>query len=408
MSNSKLLKVMDYLINEQDDKARALLHQIFIEKARAIHEEFMHEDDMEDETLGGDEGESMGREIEHHKKEIGSEQHYGDGSLGEMEDTDLDSAVDDLSDDDMEDDSIDDSMDVEDDDVSMDDDDEDLGDDDMDDEDLGDDDMDDDDDMDMGDHDEGEEGERIHDLEQAIEELKAEFEALKGEVEGGADMGGEDAGMDDAEGEEEGEVEESWVTGDDDDLEEDDFSDFNESNALHDVDPEEDGYEVGVNGPGYDGDSENPFDKKKNPIQWKLWQKGFKRGCKEAEDMELEESIDLEEVPVNMKKPGEVGAGKYSRTEANVRSPIATTRPDMGVRPVQIKSKGHTGYGLEGAPKSDELKGTANRRKKSTDGTSKVSKEGDTRAMLNKDRTDGYGATNVKSPIGSQGTTPKK
>ena len=355
MSNSKLLKVMDYLINEQDDKARALLHQIFIEKARAIHEEFMHEDDMEDETLGGDEGESMGREIEHHKKEIGSEQHYGDGSLGEMEDTDLDSAVDDLSDDDMEDDSIDDSMDVEDDDVSMDDDDEDLGDDDMDDEDLGDDDMDDDDDMDMGDHDEGEEGERIHDLEQAIEELKAEFEALKGEVEGGADMGGEDAGMDDAEDadmgdadvEEEGEVEESWMTDDDDDLEEDNFDD-------------------------------------------------------------LDEAIDLEEVPVNMKKPGEVGAGKYSRTEANVKSPIATTRPDMGVRPVQIKSKGHTGYGLEGAPKSDELKGTANRRKKSTDGTSKVSKEGDTRAMLNKDRTDGYGATNVKSPIGSQGTTPKK
>ena len=351
MSNTKLLKVMDYLINEQEDKARELLHQIFIEKARAIHEEMSQ--DMDEETLGGDAGRKLGHQIEDDIEEIESEEFHGDGTMGHaMEDTDLDSAIDDLSADDagMED-SMDDSMeDMDDDEVTMDDEEE-IDDEDLDDEDLGaEDDMDDMDDEDMGAEagEEGEDGERIEDLEQAIEDLKAEFEALRGEVEGHEDAETGETGEAGEMGEEgqEDEVEEGWMTDDDEDLDED-FSD-------------------------------------------------------------LEEAIDLDEVPVNMKKPGEVGSGKYSRTETNVASPIAKTRPDMGVKPVQIKSKGHTGYNLEAAPGSKEIAGTANRRKKSTDGTTKVSKEGDTRAMLNKDRSDGYGAQNVNSPIGSKGTTPKK
>ena len=82
--DNKLLKVLDYLINEQEDKARDLLHQVFIEKARAIHEELMSEDDVMDEEMGGDEGEDLAHDIEHHKDEIESEEHYGDGTMEDM------------------------------------------------------------------------------------------------------------------------------------------------------------------------------------------------------------------------------------------------------------------------------------------------------------------------------------
>jgi hypothetical protein len=49
-----------------------------------------------------------------------------------------------------------------------------------------------------------------------------------------------------------------------------------------------------------------------------------------------------------------------------------------------------------------------NRRKKASDEMTHVSKEGSTKAMLNKDRSEGFGAANVRSPLGSTGTTPKK
>ena len=45
-SNSKLSKVLEYLIKNDEEKAKELLHQVFIEKARAIHEEMMGHDDM--------------------------------------------------------------------------------------------------------------------------------------------------------------------------------------------------------------------------------------------------------------------------------------------------------------------------------------------------------------------------
>jgi hypothetical protein len=123
---------------------------------------------------------------------------------------------------------------------------------------------------------------------------------------------------------------------------------------------------------------------------------------------DLDESLELDTVEVNMKKPGEVGSGKFSRAETNTKSAVASgARPEMGGRAVQIKSRGHTGYSPEAGPKSQELPQT-NRRRKAMDDVRPVSKEGDPRAMLNRDRTDGFGAVNVRSPLGSQGTTPKK
>ena len=52
-SNSKLSKVLEYLIKNDEEKAKELLHQVFIEKARAIHEEMMGHDDMEEDEVGG-------------------------------------------------------------------------------------------------------------------------------------------------------------------------------------------------------------------------------------------------------------------------------------------------------------------------------------------------------------------
>ena len=336
MANSKLLKVMDYLINEQEDKARDLLHQIFIEKARAIHEEMISDDEHE---MGGDEGEDLGDDIRAHKEEIESEEHYGDGT---MEDVDLDDAVEDLTvsaGDDEDADDVD--VDVEDDDMDMD------AEDDMDD--MDDEEMDADEaemDADM-DHDEEGEGERLKDIEQAIEELTAEFEAMKAELHG--EHG-------DADSEDET-VDEGWM---------DKTDDLDDEESVHEMDDDE-------------------FD-------------------------DLAEAVELDTVHVDAKKAAEVGAGKFARPDVSKTSPTPKTAhsPVPGAAPV-VTGKGSKadGYHLQAAPQSSSMNIT-NRRKKASEDMTHVSKEGSTKAMLNKDRSEGFGAANVRSPLGSTGTTPKK
>lgn len=56
--------------------------------------------------------------------------------------------------------------------------------------------------------------------------------------------------------------------------------------------------------------------------------------------------------------------------------------------PVEIKSSQHNGYDREAAPKSDTMKPRRNNVKRSTDGQSKVSKEGDKSAVLNTGKED--------------------
>ena len=317
MANAKLMKVMEYLINKQEDKAQELLHQIFLEKARAIHEEMMSHEDMDEDMLGGNEGDHLAHEIEDDQDEIDAEEHYAPMEGMDTEEEDTEDAVDDLGDelevtdiedvDDMDADDADDDMGAEDEEIEVD--------------------MDDEHDMDMdSEHAEGGEEERIADLEAAIEELKAEFEALKHEE------AGEQEHQDDMEADTE--VEEAWE------------SDMDESDD-------------------FDGLSEN---------------------------------IDLDAVSVA--KGGEVGSGKFARAETNTKSPVPTSQKDtMGAKPV-VTGKGakHTGYDLQGAPSSDSMGAKANR-KKATDGMSAVTKEGNSKALLNKDRSEGFGAGNQKSPI---------
>ena len=142
---NKYEQLIEHIINDEEDRARALFHEIVVEKSRDIYESLMDEEYAQ-ETMGGDQVESMVDEIAMDETD----------GIGEGEDDDMD---------------------------------------------MG--------DMDMGDDDHhadvgGEENleQKVMDLESELEALKAEFEQLMGDEEG--DMGDMDMGdMDSEEGEEE-------------------------------------------------------------------------------------------------------------------------------------------------------------------------------------------------------------
>jgi hypothetical protein len=150
---NKYEKLIEYIINEQDDKAKALFHQIVVEKSRSIYESLIDENDF-DESMNADKDEV---------EDLVDEVSVDDEALPEAaDDEDEDGMGDDVMDIDASDDDMD--MDASDDDMG----DEDMGDDDMD---MGDDDM-----GDMGD--EGDIEDRVMDLETALDDLKAEFDKL--------------------------------------------------------------------------------------------------------------------------------------------------------------------------------------------------------------------------------------
>jgi hypothetical protein len=156
-------QLIEYVINDDEQKARALFHDIVVGKSREIYESLMAEEEIEE---GQDE------------------------DLEESQDDDLEEGA---MGGDAADDLIDDVQAEEQDDMSMEA--EGEGDDDMAGDDMGGDDMGGDD---MG----SEEGleDRVMDLEDKLDELMAEFEGLMG----GDDMGGDDMGDGDGFGPDEG------------------------------------------------------------------------------------------------------------------------------------------------------------------------------------------------------------
>ena len=69
--SKKLEKVLEYLISNPQDKAKELLHQVFIEKARKIHEELISQDDLEEmDRMGGDEGEELEGDLTSHNNHL--------------------------------------------------------------------------------------------------------------------------------------------------------------------------------------------------------------------------------------------------------------------------------------------------------------------------------------------------
>jgi len=146
MDNKKFEKLIDLIINENEDQARELFHEIVIDKSREIYESIM-EEEMMDEGMYEEEDmdEGMGGQVGDLLDEIESEE------SGMMEDED-DLAMDDEMD--MADDSIE-----------------------LDAEDIGDD----------------ESSEEVEDavirIEDKLDQLMAEFESIMG---GDADMGDDD------------------------------------------------------------------------------------------------------------------------------------------------------------------------------------------------------------------------
>lgn len=155
-------KLIEYIINDETDKARALFHDIVVEKSREIYESLIDEEDFD--HVGGNQVDSLVDEIEsdeHGMNEEGDE--FADDDMG-MDDDGMDGEFDD-----------DGAMDMGDDDG--------MG--------MGGDEF-------TGDEEGGEGGieNRVMDLEDALDQLKAEFDRLvTDEVESGhsdlEDMEGE-------------------------------------------------------------------------------------------------------------------------------------------------------------------------------------------------------------------------
>lgn len=145
---TKFEQLIEFVINDEETKARELFHDIVVEKSRQIYEEMMQDEELEESS----------------DEELDEAEHDDDEEKLEEEMMGGDQA-DDLIDD----------VEAEEQGVAM------EGDDDMNDEDMD----------DMGGDDMGGEEEledRVVDLEDKLDELMAEFESL---------MGGNDAGMDD-------------------------------------------------------------------------------------------------------------------------------------------------------------------------------------------------------------------
>jgi hypothetical protein len=171
-------------------------------------------------------------------------------------------------------------------------------------------------------------------------------------------------------------------------------SEADDDEASDDMDGEDDidGEDVMDGDDVMDADAEDQDDVKENWLS-------------EEDDWEdLEEGLKLDVVTADMlnqqKTPGEVGSGpKFSGDVGRgVKSPLPASQKDrMGAAPVTMgKGAERSGYERESAPTSATLKHSQgdNRRGKSTQGMSSVSKEGAAGALLNKS-TEG----NKRSPL---------
>ena len=131
---SKYEQLIEYIINEDEAKARELFHTIVVEKSREIYESMMDEAELDE--MGGNQVERLADEVTSDEEGMQEAEDEYDSEEGEEDNGDLGGEIE-------------------------------LGGDDMGDE--------------MGGHDEGSVEDRVMDLEDALDELKAEFDALMGD-----------------------------------------------------------------------------------------------------------------------------------------------------------------------------------------------------------------------------------
>lgn len=81
---NKYEQLVEFIINDENDKARELFHQIVVEKSRDIYESLVTEEDLE-ETMGGNEVEELVDEVtldeegmNEEEEEFDSEESFGD------------------------------------------------------------------------------------------------------------------------------------------------------------------------------------------------------------------------------------------------------------------------------------------------------------------------------------------
>jgi hypothetical protein len=174
---SKFEQMLEHLVNEETDKAKELFHQLVVEKSREIYETILAEDFTTEEEEAEEDEEDLD-EAKDEDEDEEMDESFGFAEAGDEMDSDENDIGGDASDDFVSD--ID------------------AGGDEGDEEDMG---------------GEGDIEDRVVDLEDALDDLRAEFEALMGDEagEGHDDMGGDDmGGMDDMGGEEE-ELEDSFM-----------------------------------------------------------------------------------------------------------------------------------------------------------------------------------------------------
>ena len=166
---SKFEQMLEHLVNEESDKAKELFHQLEVEKSREIYENILADDfttEEEDEEEAVEEAKKDDEDDEEMDESFGFAEGDDEEDTGDIGGDAGDDFVDDI---DAE------------------------GGDEGDEEGMG---------------GEGDIEDRVVDLEDALDDLRAEFEALMGDEEGGdmggmGDMGGDMGGMDDMGGEEE-------------------------------------------------------------------------------------------------------------------------------------------------------------------------------------------------------------
>jgi hypothetical protein len=147
-AKTKFEQLIEYVINDEEQKAHELFHDIVVEKSREIYENIMNEEDEEEELDEGSMDDSSGRAQEDLMHEVETDQ---EGSMNEEEGDDEESTAE-------FDDEAEEAGEEETDDIEA-----------------------------MGDEEAGEGGgdieDRVVDLEDKLDELMAEFEALMGDEE---------------------------------------------------------------------------------------------------------------------------------------------------------------------------------------------------------------------------------
>ena len=73
---NKYEQLVEFIINDENDKARALFHAIVVEKSRDIYESLVEEEDL-DETVGGNEVEDLVDEVSLDEEGISEEEEFG-------------------------------------------------------------------------------------------------------------------------------------------------------------------------------------------------------------------------------------------------------------------------------------------------------------------------------------------